>query len=262
MSPRPILIAGPGSITQAHLCAYLEESGFLPISTTLQPCEWEHQLAKPDMIFWFPTDSTNNEKGIHVWPGVPKVLVTSESKMETLRCLDLISVCSEPLDWTRLFVLLQQCFPEDDAILSEVQVGDWVDFSLASNREIFTSMKKFLFALLHQSTLPREDIYAIHYAICEIMLNSMEHGNHFDSRKRVHGSYVLFQDVLVVKFEDQGAGFLPKEVPNPISHPIEVANDRNRVGKRRGGYGLALARKWMELSYSDRGTAVLLTRRF
>jgi len=142
----------------------------------------------------------------------------------------------------------------------EYRMGNWVDFSTGSTREIYDSMKHFIAVLLRFSQLDESLVYTLQYAISEIFLNAIEHGNRFDPNKKVKGSFVLFDQQLVVKIEDQGSGFIASEVPDPVAKPGQVAQSRELQGKRPGGYGLALARKYMELCYSDDGTRVLLTR--
>jgi serine/threonine-protein kinase RsbW len=258
-----ILIAGSQGEPEIRLREFLEESGFEVFTTTLLPGDWVQLSQKIDLLFWIvPSHGVVGDDLSLVLPDSKKVLVFSEDCAVKTGIENIQSVIQLPWNWGELLVLLGQCFPEDAELYSEMQIGDWIDFSLGSTKAIFQSMRRFLRILLQHSPLPEDSIHAIHYAICEVLLNAMEHGNRFDSRKRVKGSYVIFKDRLVVKIDDQGSGFLPEDVPDPIEAPVAVAEERRRQGKRPGGYGLHLARKWMEMTFNDRGNSVVLSRAF
>jgi len=254
---RLVQIMGPASSEVQSLFSFLQDLGFSvelnPVASAVNPC----------LLFVF--DSVANS--FSYAPGsslaeIPCVFVHKASEPPVLALEGYSDVLEYPWDWTAVAVIMQRLMPLDSGIQSECRIGDWIDFSLVSGRSIFQSMRQFLRVLLAQTALPRESLHSIHYAICEILLNAMEHGNGFDPHKRVLGSYVLFADRLVVKIEDQGCGFLLSDIPNPIQQPLAVAEQRKSQGKRPGGYGLALAQKWMDLSYSERGNTVLLTKTF
>jgi anti-sigma regulatory factor (Ser/Thr protein kinase) len=66
---------------------------------------------------------------------------------------------------------------------------------------------------------------------------------------------------LVLVIEDQGRGFKPATVPNPIVDPEGVAEGRRTAGKRPGGYGIAMARAAMDdIFYNSAGNTVVLTK--
>jgi len=261
---REILIAGSAGLKYPRLHSFLEESGFLVSSLQVSATELSEKPQAPGLLFWaVESDYADTEHPSNIWPQTPKILLLPEGSAGLVKEMEGFSgVLQEPWCWSEVLLILLETFPEDGGMFSEIQAGDWIDFSIASTRAVFQSMRKFLGALLRHSSLSSEQIYHIHYAICEILLNAMEHGNGFDPRKRVKGSFVIFHDQLVVKIEDQGCGFLLDQVPNPIETPAAVSEMRKRQGKRPGGYGLALASKWLELKYSDRGNAVLLSRSF
>jgi serine/threonine-protein kinase RsbW len=61
---------------------------------------------------------------------------------------------------------------------------------------------------------------AAHYmsvAVRESVVNAMKHGNHLDHAKRVAIEFVLHPEGLEVQVADQGTGFDPSSVPDPVA---------------------------------------------
>ena len=74
--------------------------------------------------------------------------------------------------------------------------------------------------LSHVTGLLRLDDDAAHYvsvAIRESVVNAIKHGNQHDESKRVSVVFTIHPAALEVKVQDQGAGFDPEAVPNPIA---------------------------------------------
>ncbi len=98
-------------------------------------------------------------------------------------------------------------------------------------------------------------------AVEEVGRNAVEWGNHFDPDKQVHVSYCVFDDRVIIKVEDEGEGFTPKEVPDPTTNPLQTMRDRLSAGKRPGGYGVYLIQKLVDdIVYNEKGNVVLLIK--
>jgi|GEM_PF-1277781 len=160
-----------------------------------------------------------------------------------------------------LFALVHDRIPPQD-LQAEVLVGDWIEFRISSRAEVFHSTRRLFRQLLEYSLFDKTSLFHIHHSICEVLINAMEHGNGYDAEKQVLCSWVLFQDRLIVKIVDQGTGFILSQLPDTLEEPLEEATKRKNQGKRPGGYGLALVRRWMDLQVSDRGNTVILTKVF
>ncbi len=64
------------------------------------------------------------------------------------------------------------------------------------------------------------DEEASHYmsvAVRESVVNAIKHGNKQDESKRVHLVFTLHERALEVEVKDQGQGFDPGEVPDPLA---------------------------------------------
>lgn len=165
--------------------------------------------------------------------------------------------------FTRIQVLetIEQVYQEQQLYQKKQVIGNWIDFNLSSTMDILQSLNQFIENLLSHTKIEPKEARQFSFAVNEMLLNAMEHGNQFDISKKVKVSYVLFKEKLIIKIEDEGKGFLPAEVPDPIRHPVEVAQMRQKAGKRPGGYGIAVTRQYVDsVEFSDAGNSLLLTK--
>jgi serine/threonine-protein kinase RsbW len=100
---------------------------------------------------------------------------------------------------------------------------------------------------------------SLHYmsvAVRESVVNAIKHGNGLDEAKRVGVEFVLHAGALEVRVQDQGKGFDPDSVPNPVA-------EENLL--KAYGRGIFFMRSFMdEVRYSfpkDGGTHVMLLKR-
>ena len=97
------------------------------------------------------------------------------------------------------------------------------------------------------------DVFAVHLAMEESLVNAIRHGNRLDPKKQVSIQCRMAPDLVRIEIADEGPGFNPDELPDP------TAPDRLDVP---GGRGLLLMRTFMSrVEFSDRGRRILLERR-
>ncbi len=96
----------------------------------------------------------------------------------------------------------------------------------------------------------------IEMAVHESMINAIWHGNKNDSSKSVWLQFKIDRDRLEIRIRDQGTGFDPKHVPNPL----ENENLLNVSGR-----GIFLIRSFMDEfrveNISGAGTEVTMVKR-
>jgi serine/threonine-protein kinase RsbW len=91
-----------------------------------------------------------------------------------------------------------------------------VKLEIASRFEMLDMVQT---VLSHLSGLIGFDEDAAHYmsvAVRESVVNAIKHGNKGDESKRISVVFTLHPDSLEVSVQDQGTGFDPGAVPNPI----------------------------------------------
>jgi serine/threonine-protein kinase RsbW len=92
------------------------------------------------------------------------------------------------------------------------------------------------------------DVFGIHLAVEEAIVNAIKHGNGYDRNKKVHVVIKLSPSKLLLQIEDQGAGFNPDALPDPTD---------DEYLDRACGRGVMLMRYYMnEVEYQGRGNRV------
>ncbi len=97
-----------------------------------------------------------------------------------------------------------------------------------------------------------KDIFAVRLALEEALVNAVKHGHKHDPRKRATFRYEVTAERVVLEVEDEGPGFDPGRVPDPLA-------EENR--EKPSGRGLFLMRAYMtSVTYNDRGNRVTLCK--
>jgi len=92
-------------------------------------------------------------------------------------------------------------------------------------------------------------------AVREAMINAVLHGNAYDANKRVNLSFEQNDKELKVVISDEGRGFVPDEVPDPLA-PENLL--------KTSGRGIFLIRAFMDevrFRKLDPGTEITLIKR-
>ena len=98
-----------------------------------------------------------------------------------------------------------------------------------------------------------DDVFAIHLALEEALLNAARHGNGLDPAKTVGIEYALGPEKFEVFITDQGRGFDPNSLPDPRTEE----NLRKFTGR-----GVLLMRAYMDLvEFNAAGNQVHMVRR-
>ena len=111
----------------------------------------------------------------------------------------------------------------------------------------------------HVTSLVGFDDDSAHYmsvAVRESVVNAMKHGNRGNEKKRVRVSFVIHPRALEVSVWDEGPGFDPRRIPDPVA-------DENLL--KTDGRGIFFMRSFMdEVEYlfpPEGGTLVRLVKR-
>ncbi len=96
------------------------------------------------------------------------------------------------------------------------------------------------------------DIFGIHLALEEALVNAVKHGNKFDEAKQVHFIVRLSPEKLYVQVRDEGPGFKLEEVP-------DCTEDENL--EKCSGRGIMLMRNFMSrVDYNEHGNMVTMEK--
>jgi len=93
-----------------------------------------------------------------------------------------------------------------------------------------------------------EEVFAIHLALEEAMINAVKHGNKFDPAKKVDVNYTISDEKFEITVTDQGSGFSYKNLPDPRL-------EENLY--KPCGRGVLLMRSYMDVvEFNETGNAV------
>jgi serine/threonine-protein kinase RsbW len=96
------------------------------------------------------------------------------------------------------------------------------------------------------------DVYCIKLALEEALVNAIKHGNQADRSKRVHIRYRITAERFDVHIRDEGPGFDPEDVPDPL----DVENLERPCGR-----GLLLMRHYMtDVTFHAPGNSVSMSK--
>jgi serine/threonine-protein kinase RsbW len=96
------------------------------------------------------------------------------------------------------------------------------------------------------------EIFGVRLALEEAVVNAFRHGHRGAPTKPVSVSFLVNPDLVLLEVKDQGPGFDPKKVPNPLA-PGNL--------ERCSGRGLLLMRSYMTwVRFNDRGNSVTMCR--
>ena len=109
-----------------------------------------------------------------------------------------------------------------------------------------------LLAQLAKADWPDHDVFGVHLALEEALVNAIKHGNRHDTEKSVRVRYQMSDTKLRIEIEDEGEGFDPSDVPDPTDDDnLDIPSGR----------GLMLMRSYMSsVNFNDVGNQVVMIK--
>jgi serine/threonine-protein kinase RsbW len=133
--------------------------------------------------------------------------------------------------------------------------SDWTwtkEAKLPSVRGAGCQFLEELLGALQQHSWSQQEIFAIHLAVEEALVNAIRHGNGSDQNKHVHVDCKLNPQRLLLEIADEGTGFDPACVP-------DCTQQNNLL--RPSGRGIMLMRNYMSsVKYTEGGHRVVMEK--
>jgi len=109
-----------------------------------------------------------------------------------------------------------------------------------------------ILAALARAEWAEHDMFAVHLAMEEALVNAIKHGNHKDPGKTVEVVCRISKNRVQIRITDEGDGFDPSTVPDPTDEEnLEIPSGR----------GLMLMRCYMNsVRFNDRGNQVSMEK--
>ncbi len=107
-------------------------------------------------------------------------------------------------------------------------------------------------SVLADHRFSERDIFSIKLALEEALINAIKHGNQMDRAKKVHIKCRVNHERFDVHITDEGSGFDPSDVPDPV----DVENLEKPSGR-----GLLLMRHYMtEVTFHPPGNLLSMSK--
>ena len=126
------------------------------------------------------------------------------------------------------------------------------DRVITSDAKLARQVLDELLAQLEAHHWHQRDIFAVHLAAEEALVNAIQHGNRADAHKHVRIACRLSDDLFRIEISDEGRGFDPAVLPDPtcadqLHHPC--------------GRGVMLMRAFMSrVEFNERGNSVVMEK--
>jgi serine/threonine-protein kinase RsbW len=105
---------------------------------------------------------------------------------------------------------------------------------------------------LQDKSFAEREIFSIKLALEEALVNAIKHGNQMDRSKKVRICYRVSTERFDILIQDEGCGFDPEDVPDPIA----VENLERPCGR-----GLLLMRHYMtDVVFHSPGNCVSMSK--
>ncbi len=126
------------------------------------------------------------------------------------------------------------------------------DHAIPSNTEAGRQAVDEVLHELKSLNCGKHDVFGVHLAMEEALVNAIMHGNRLDADKQVRVRCQISPASIRIEICDEGSGFDPATVPDPT--------DADRL-ESPGGRGVMLMKAFMSrVQYNARGNCVVLEK--
>ena len=131
-----------------------------------------------------------------------------------------------------------------------------IKLEIASRYEMLEMIQTVLEQIASMVGFGEEATHFMSVAVRESVVNAIKHGNQANPEKRVTLTFVLSRSALDIQVQDEGLGFDPRTIPDPLAQDNLLKTD---------GRGIFYIRSFMDaVSYSfpsRGGTLVTMSKR-
>ena len=128
--------------------------------------------------------------------------------------------------------------------------------TISSERSSIENAVNLVEKVAAKMKLIEEEAYNLAISVSEAVANAIIHGNKFDKNKKVKISIFIENNRVTVKVKDQGSGFNPKELNNPID-PENVSKEFGR-----GVFILRNLMDTVDFNFVKSGTEVIFSKNY
>ena len=127
-----------------------------------------------------------------------------------------------------------------------------IDRTIPSEADAAIALITEMIDQLRDKNWDEQDMFSIHLALEEALMNAIKHGNQRDVSKKVEVRGTVSKSQFEITVKDEGKGFVRSEVPNPT--------DEGNLEKT-SGRGLMLMEFYMsEVNYNETGNQIRMLK--
>ena len=133
---------------------------------------------------------------------------------------------------------------------------DVFELDLLSDPKLLPELESFIQKILKQLKIDKDKRTGILLAVAEGSTNAMMHGNKWDKSKKIKVTVKLEPARITIRIKDEGKGFNPTEVPDPIA-PENILKDSGR--------GLFIMKTYVDevyYNFTPEGTELVISSNF
>lgn len=112
-----------------------------------------------------------------------------------------------------------------------------METQLESTLESVDAAETLVLQKAQEAGFDEDDLHKVGMAVREAMVNAVVHGNRYNVKKKVHLGIVADSKALRITITDEGDGFEPQELPDPLA-------EENLL--RQSGRGLLLIQAFVD----------------
>ncbi len=143
----------------------------------------------------------------------------------------------------------------------ENRVGGWLEMDLNTTEDALIRAHHFVEHYILEYVAPPETAKRLAWSFYEMVRNAMEWGNQLNESTVVRVGCLALSDRVLFKIQDQGKGFDVGMAFKQVEDPLLRQELRSKAGKRPGGYGIEITRKYMDdLFYNEKGNCLVMTK--
>jgi serine/threonine-protein kinase RsbW len=188
---------------------------------------------------------------------IPVVVVSASGDLpERAGALEAVALLMKPVEPGRLLEAIRPLVagpagPWWDGGSISPEEREPLGLSLRSRAEVPAALDRVA-AAMGAEGFPARDVFAVRLSLEEALVNALKHGHGDDPAREVRVRYRVTSEQALVEVEDQGPGFDPDGVPDPLSEEGLA---------RPSGRGLLLMRHYLSwVRHNDRGNCVTLCK--
>ena len=128
------------------------------------------------------------------------------------------------------------------------------EISYPSSVDYLEKVEAVTVKIAEEAGFDESTIDDISIAITELFNNAIHHGNQGDVNKKVHLTYTLSDNALNISIQDEGAGFEPERLRDPLA-PENLLADNGR-----GIYLVKMLMDKVQFNITDKGSEIIITK--